>query len=77
MMKGIIFAALIIDRKELVKLSLRSKGEFDVNRFVREHFGGGGHKNAAGANTNLSLDKATQKLISLLPQYSDLLNKQQ
>jgi phosphoesterase RecJ-like protein len=74
--KGIIFSALVIDRKELRKISLRSKGNFDVNQFVREHFGGGGHRNAAGANTQLSLAEASQKIIELLPQYSLDLNQQ-
>ncbi len=76
-MKGFIFSALIIDRKEVRKISLRSKGDVDVNRFLREHFNGGGHKNAAGANTNMSLEETTEKLINLLPQYTNQLNQQQ
>src|SRR5690606_12008901 len=33
--RGIRFAALIIDRKEEVRLSFRSKDDFDVNAFAR------------------------------------------
>ena len=29
-------------------MSFRSKGNFDVRQFAREHFNGGGHVNAAG-----------------------------
>jgi phosphoesterase RecJ-like protein len=36
---------------------LRSKGNFDVNKFSRHHFDGGGHKNAAGGKSDLSLEK--------------------
>src|SRR6185503_3509766 len=50
-MADINFAALIIDRTERIKLSFRSKGGFDVNAFSRAHFGGGGHRNAAGGQS--------------------------
>ncbi|MHB1922786.1 MAG: DHH family phosphoesterase, partial [Chitinophagaceae bacterium] len=40
--KGIKFAILIIDRDAEVKLSFRSKGDFDVNIFARTYFDGGG-----------------------------------
>ena len=33
------------------RVSMRSKGEVDVNA-VAKHFGGGGHKNASGCNAN-------------------------
>ena len=39
-----------------VRLSLRSKKSYDVNRLAAEMFGGGGHKRAAGATSTLSLD---------------------
>ena len=39
-------AALIIDRGELIKLSLRSVGDFAVNELAQKYFDGGGHKNA-------------------------------
>lgn len=41
-----------------VKLSLRSKGDFDVNTLAREHFNGGGHKNAAGGRIVMTMDEA-------------------
>jgi phosphoesterase RecJ-like protein len=40
--QGIKLAALIIDRNEEVKLSFRSKGNFDVNSFARKYFEGEG-----------------------------------
>jgi bifunctional oligoribonuclease and PAP phosphatase NrnA len=71
--KGIRLSVLISDRKENIKLSLRSLGEFSVNEFARKHFDGGGHKNAAGGQTNLSLEETVQKFLNLLPQYKDQL----
>lgn len=51
---GIRFATLITERSDEVKLSFRSKGDFDVASFAREHFSGGGHFNASGGRSNLS-----------------------
>jgi phosphoesterase RecJ-like protein len=59
--RGIKFAALIIDRDEEIKCSFRSKGEFDVNQFARNYFEGGGHRNAAGGRSSDTLDQTTQR----------------
>ncbi|MDX1630041.1 MAG: DHHA1 domain-containing protein, partial [Fulvivirga sp.] len=67
--KGIKFAAVIIDRVEAVKMSFRSIGDFSVNEFARQHFNGGGHKNAAGGISNESLDKTVEKFEKLLEEY--------
>ncbi len=64
---GIYFAAFIVERDGVVKMSFRSKGEFNVNEFAREHFSGGGHKNAAGGVSNVSLEETTAKFESLIP----------
>lgn len=72
--KGIVMAALIIERDGEVKLSFRSIGEFPVNEIAKDFFEGGGHRNAAGGKSNLSLDDTVKKLISILPQYKEQLN---
>ncbi|WP_128894198.1 DHH family phosphoesterase [Longirhabdus pacifica] len=41
-----------------IKISLRSNGKADVAE-IASYFGGGGHKNAAGATLHTSLEKAT------------------
>jgi bifunctional oligoribonuclease and PAP phosphatase NrnA len=71
--KGIKLSVLISDRRENIKLSLRSLGEFSVNEFARKHFDGGGHKNAAGGQTNTTLEQTLKKFLDLLPQYKDQL----
>lgn len=55
--------------KNIIKISFRSKGNFNVNEFARTHFNGGGHTNAAGAASNLSLQETLDKFISILPNY--------
>ncbi len=71
--KGIRLSVMISDRKENIKLSLRSLGGFSVNDMARNHFDGGGHRNAAGGQTTLTLDQTLKKFIDLLPQYKDQL----
>ncbi len=73
--KGIKLSVLISDRRENIKLSFRSLGDFSVNDLARRHFDGGGHKNAAGGQTNLSLEETLKKFLDLLPLYKDQLTK--
>lgn len=46
---------LVREEKGKVRLSLRSKVHYDVNRLASEMFGGGGHERAAGATSLLTL----------------------
>ena len=69
--KGVRLAVLISERKENVKLSFRSLGDFSVNDFARKHFDGGGHKNAAGGQTTLNFDETLKKFLGLLPDYKN------
>jgi len=51
---GVRFATLITERSDEVKLSFRSKGDFDVSAFARQYFDGGGHFNASGGRSKTS-----------------------
>lgn len=75
-LKGIVFAAIFIEshQDEIIKISLRSKGDFSVNELSRTHFNGGGHTNAAGGRSTLSLKDTVDKFISILPNYKQDLN---
>lgn len=61
--KGIVFAAIFIEHRDenIIKISFRSQGDFDVNQFAREHFSGGGHINAAGGKSYESLENTIKK----------------
>lgn len=74
-LKGVKFAAIFIEDQQnnIVKISLRSKGSFSVNEFSRKHFEGGGHTNAAGGKSLLSLNETIEKFISILPHYKNAL----
>jgi len=70
-LQGIKLAAIFKEdqNSKLIKISLRSKGDFSVNEFSRAHFNGGGHTNAAGGASKLSLNETLEKFISILPSY--------
>jgi len=71
--ENIIFAAIFIEYNQdnIIKISLRSKGDFSVNEFSRAHFDGGGHNNAAGGKSKTDLQSTVDKFISILLQYKD------
>lgn len=75
MMKDVRMAAFIHNQRSIVKLSLRSKGDLDVQEICRKHFNGGGHKNAAGAYSHDSLKATIQKFKDLLPTYQATLQQ--
>jgi phosphoesterase RecJ-like protein len=72
--QGICLSALFMEMKDHIKISFRSKGEFNVNEFARKHFEGGGHKNAAGGKAPFPLSDVIEKFEKLLPQYKDKLD---
>lgn len=54
---GIRFSMLATERSDEIKLSFRSKGDFDVSALARTHFNGGGHFNAAGGTSQKTLEE--------------------
>lgn len=72
--KGIIFTAIFIENKEegIIKISLRSKGSFDVNKLARQFFNGGGHINAAGGKTFLSMQETIDLFLEVVKNHKEL-----
>jgi phosphoesterase RecJ-like protein len=65
--KGIVFAVFIAEKDGMVKLSLRSKGNFKVNEIANKYFSGGGHMNASGGISKVSVNetiKIVEKIIN-------------
>lgn len=70
---GIKLAAFMVQRKDKVKLSLRSRGEFPANEICKKYFNGGGHRNAAGGASDEPLETVIEQFKALLPNYKTLL----
>jgi len=61
--KGVVVSVLVKeDTNGLVKVSMRSKGNYDVSKVALEN-GGGGHKNAAGYKSKYKFNDAYAKAI--------------
>ena len=67
--RGIRFATLITERTEEVRMSFRSKGDFDVNYFARTHFAGGGHFNASGGRSSESFSETVTRFKKILAEF--------
>ncbi len=75
-LKGIIFSIFLMENDEKIKMSFRSKGGFAVNEFSASHFSGGGHRNASGGESRLTLKETLKELVALLPKYSEILEEE-
>jgi len=68
--KGMKAAIVFTERDGIMKISFRSKGkENPLNVLASEHFSGGGHANAAGGMSELSVSETLEKIKSLIPKY--------
>ncbi|MBB1148935.1 MULTISPECIES: bifunctional oligoribonuclease/PAP phosphatase NrnA [unclassified Myroides] len=65
---GIDLTAFFIERQEegIIKISFRSSGNLDVNQLARTYFEGGGHINAAGGKSTLSLEDTIKRYIEIV-----------
>lgn len=62
MMRNIHVGALVKELKDKVRISFRSKKDFDVNTYARTYFSGGGHTKASGATSTLNFQDTLEKL---------------
>ena len=69
---GVVYSAFLREEDGYVKVSMRSLGNFPVNEVCREHFGGGGHLNAAGGELPGTLADAAALFRSLLATNKEL-----
>ncbi len=69
-MPAMMIAAFIHEQPTIVKMSLRSKGTMDVQQICKQHFRGGGHRNAAGGASFAPLGTTINKFKKLLPNYA-------
>lgn len=72
--KNVILTAIFIENKEegIIKISLRSTGDFDVNKLARLHFNGGGHINAAGGKSFDSMKETILRFEEIVRNHPNL-----
>ncbi len=54
-------SALLLQNHKFIRVSLRSRGDVDVNAFARRYFDGGGHKNAAGGKSTGTMEETVER----------------
>jgi phosphoesterase RecJ-like protein len=72
-LRDVKMAAFITEQPTIVKISLRSKGDFSVQQIAQKYFKGGGHKNASGGASFIGLRATVRKFKEILPKYKDQL----
>lgn len=76
-MKNIRFSAFLREdtEKAMIKVSLRSSGDFPCNQVAADFFGGGGHLNASGGEVYGSMEEAVERFKAALVKFHPLLVK--
>lgn len=76
-LQNYVFSAIFIKdlQHDFIKISFRSKGNFDVNNFARKHFNGGGHINAAGGRSDLPMKETLAEFRRVLDLYKEELQQ--
>lgn len=76
-MKNVIFSAFFREdaEKKMIKVSLRSVGEFPCNQVASEFFNGGGHKNASGGEFFGTMDECLETFKRAVIKFEPLLNQ--
>ena len=72
---GIEIGIFVKEDENMVKISFRSKGDIPVNEFSKKYFHGGGHINAAGGRSDVSVIETVDKIKNLLPDFLHTITK--
>jgi len=67
--EGVNLSALFTEKSNLIKISFRSRGGFPANKFSELYFNGGGHFNAAGGESKLSLQDTIVRFKTVLKEF--------
>lgn len=67
--KKMRMSAMFTQQHDFIRVSLRSRGAVDVDTFARRYFNGGGHHNAAGGKSFVSMDETIQHYIEAVEEY--------
>jgi len=73
--EGVDFSVFMREDTDKIKISLRSQGTFPANKVSADLFNGGGHLNAAGGESYLTLAETVKKFEDALPNYKDFLEE--
>ena len=67
--RDVRMSALLTEDDGFVKVSLRSKGDLDVNLFSRKYCNGGGHRNASGGRLYMEIGEVAAYFTASIEDY--------
>lgn len=68
--KKMKMSAMFTEHSDFIRVSLRSRGDIDVNIFAQRYFNGGGHKNAAGGKSFMSMEETLKHYEACVKEYA-------
>lgn len=68
--KKMKMSAMFTEHSDFIRVSLRSRGDIDVNLFAQRYFNGGGHKNAAGGKSFMSMEDTLKHYEKCIKEYA-------
>jgi len=68
--KKMRMSAIFIEHKDFIRVSLRSRGAVDVNLFASRYFEGGGHHNAAGGKSYVSMAETIARFEAAVEEFA-------
>ncbi len=74
--KGVKLSVLFSEKEDIVKVSLRSKGDFAVNTIASKYYSGGGHSNASGGESDQNMEQTLAKFEEILEEFKDELSRE-
>lgn len=69
--KKVKMSAMFLAHRKFIRVSLRSRGDVDVNLFARKYFNGGGHRNAAGGKSFVSMDETIAHYVKSVREFAE------
>lgn len=69
--KKVKMSAMFLAHHKFIRVSLRSRADIDVNLFARKYFNGGGHKNAAGGKSFVSMEETIEHYIRSVREFAE------
>ena len=68
--KKVKMSVMFLEHTHFIRVSLRSRGKVDVNLFARKYFNGGGHKNAAGGKSFVSMEETIAHYVRSVEEFA-------
>ena len=68
--KKMKISAMFTEHTDFIRVSLRSRANIDVNIFAQRYFNGGGHKNAAGGKSFMSMEETLKHFEKCIKEYA-------